>query len=63
MLMLEDIISAVALMLVLEGIMPFVIPSRWRSMVGIMATMPDQNMRVVGLLSMLTGLCLLILSQ
>lgn len=61
--MLEDIIRAVALMLVLEGIVPFVMPNRWRSIVGIMATMPDQNMRVFGLLSMLIGLCLLIFSQ
>ncbi|MDG1165434.1 MAG: DUF2065 domain-containing protein [Porticoccaceae bacterium] len=58
--MLEDIGRAVGLMLVFEGIMPFLSPSRWRNMAEVLATADDKSMRLIGLLSMLLGLGLLI---
>ena len=58
--MLEDIGRAVGLMLVFEGIMPFLSPSRWRNMAEVLATAGDKSMRLIGLLSMLLGLGLLI---
>jgi uncharacterized protein YjeT (DUF2065 family) len=53
--MLTDIATAICLMLVLEGIMPFLSPARWRKMVVMMATVDDKSMRRVGLLSMAIG--------
>ncbi|MDG1311962.1 MAG: DUF2065 domain-containing protein [Porticoccaceae bacterium] len=58
--MLEDIGRAVGLMLVFEGIMPFLSPSRWHNMAEVLATADDKSMRLIGLLSMLLGLGLLI---
>lgn len=53
--MLTDIATAICLMLVLEGMMPFLSPARWRKMVVMMATVDDKSMRRVGLLSMAIG--------
>lgn len=46
-------------MLVLEGIIPFLYPRRWREMVSMLAQISDRQMRVMGLVSMLIGTCLL----
>lgn len=58
--MLEEIVRALGLMLVFEGIIPFLSPNRWRDMAASLANVDDRAMRSVGLLSMLIGLCLLI---
>ena len=58
--MLDDIGRAVGLMLVFEGIMPFLSPSRWRNMAQTLAVVDNKSMRLIGLLSMLLGLGLLI---
>jgi uncharacterized protein YjeT (DUF2065 family) len=42
-------------MLVLEGIMPFLAPSRWRNMAALLAQIDDRSMRRMGLVSMLLG--------
>ena len=57
--MVEDIGRAVALMLVFEGILPFVAPKRWREMAKMLATIDDRSMRSIGLFSMVGGLLLL----
>jgi uncharacterized protein YjeT (DUF2065 family) len=44
-----DFWAALALVLVLEGLIPFVSPGGYRSMVQQMASMPDQILRYVGL--------------
>lgn len=48
-------------MLVLEGIIPFLYPKRWREMVSMLAEISDKQMRIVGLASMLVGTGLLYL--
>ena len=58
--MLEDIGRAVGLMLVFEGIMPFLSPRRWRNMAQVLATVDERSTRLIGLFSMLIGLGLLI---
>lgn len=50
---------AISLMLVLEGIIPFLQPARWRKMVAWLATIDDRTMRLLGFTSMLTGTILL----
>lgn len=59
--MLEDIIRAVGLMLVFEGIMPFLAPKRWRNMAKTLGKVDESAMRLIGLFSMLLGLLLLFL--
>ncbi|MGK0444186.1 MAG: hypothetical protein ACJA1U_001117 [Bermanella sp.] len=57
----QQFLIAFSLVLVLEGIIPFLYPGRWRRMVVQIATMDDRTMRIVGLLSMLCGVGLLII--
>ena len=52
---------AFALIFVVEGMMPFLAPGRWRRMVQVMADLDDRTMRSMGLFSMLLGLGLLYL--
>ena len=58
--MLDDVGRAIGLMLVFEGIMPFLAAKRWRNMAQVLATIDDRSMRIIGLLSMLGGLALLV---
>lgn len=50
---------ATALMLVIEGIMPFANPSAFRRALIQISTMPDTQLRWIGLISMLIGLAIL----
>ena len=50
-----DLARAFCLMLVLEGIMPFLSPCRWRNMASLLAQVDDRSMRIMGLFSMLLG--------
>ena len=59
--MKTSLLAALALMLVLEGILPFLAPSLWRDTFRKMTEMSDGQLRFVGLTSMLGGLLLLYL--
>ncbi|AFV00207.1 hypothetical protein M5M_15370 [Simiduia agarivorans SA1 = DSM 21679] len=48
-------------MLVIEGIIPFLNPGRWRSLVATLAVVSDRQLRIMGLASMLLGAGLLYL--
>lgn len=56
-----DILSAFGLMLVIEGIMPFVLPAKWRAMMFMAISQTNRSLRVMGLSSMLVGLVVLLL--
>ncbi|WP_456414214.1 DUF2065 domain-containing protein [Thiolapillus sp.] len=57
----QDLWAAFALMLVLEGILPFLNPQRFRNMLRMLDEMDDAMVRRIGLASMLVGLGLLYL--
>lgn len=59
--MWETLLAAVALMLVLEGVIPFLYPSKWRNLVATLAQIDDRQLRIMGLVSMLLGVGLLYL--
>ncbi len=59
--MWADLGAAVALLLVIEGIMPFVSPRLMRQAMEMMMAMDDRAMRIGGLVSMLSGVALLYL--
>lgn len=59
--MWHDLAVAVCLMLVIEGIIPFVAPQRWRKLLLALDQIDDSTMRMIGLGSMLTGTALLLL--
>ena len=52
-------LMAFALMLILEGLFPFVSPGRWRETFRKITQMTDGQIRFVGLSSMIVGLLLL----
>jgi uncharacterized protein YjeT (DUF2065 family) len=57
--MLEYWLAALGLMLVLEGIMPFLFPGIWRETLSRLVQFGDGQMRFVGLVLMLSGLLLI----
>lgn len=59
----QQLLIALSLMLVLEGIVPFLYPQRWRKLVHRLAEVNDQQLRITGLLSMLAGVALLYLTR
>ena len=54
-------LMAFALMLVIEGVLPFLAPSVWRDTFRRITQMTDGQIRFFGLTSMLVGLLLLLL--
>lgn len=50
-----ELLSAVALMMIIEGIIPFLSPKRYKSTLQKMISMPESSLRTVGLGLMLVG--------
>ena len=46
---------ALCLVLVIEGIVPFLYPGRWKELVSMLAEIDDQTMRLAGFSSMVIG--------
>ena len=59
--MLDWVWGALALMLVFEGLLPFLSPTAWRRMFERALKLSDGQIRFMGLSSMLVGLLLLLL--
>lgn len=57
------LLAAFGLMLVFEGLLPFVAPQAWRDTFRRMIQLKDGQLRFVGLMSILGGLLLLFLSH
>jgi uncharacterized protein YjeT (DUF2065 family) len=57
------LLMAVALMLVIEGLFPFLAPSAWRETFRRLMQLSDGQIRFFGLTSMLAGLILLFLAR
>ena len=53
--------AALGLMLVFEGIMPFLSPEKWRKMANYLSCQSDKYLRIMGLILMLVGLGILII--
>ena len=60
--MSDSLLMAIALMLVLEGVLPFVFPALWREIFRRATEMSDGQLRFLGITSMLSGLLLLYLA-
>jgi uncharacterized protein YjeT (DUF2065 family) len=58
--MAEVLIGAMALMLIAEGLLPFLSPRRWRAVFERAVQMSDGQIRFIGLLSLLAGLALML---
>lgn len=56
-------LPALALMLVMEGVLPFIAPAAWREAFLRMTQFNDGQLRFMGLTSMLAGLLILWLTR
>ena len=61
--MVHGLLGALALMLIIEGLLPFISPRSWRQVFERAVQMSNGQLRFLGLTSMLLGLILLLLWQ
>ena len=59
----NTLLTAFALMLVIEGVLPFLVPAMWRETFRKLSEMSDGQIRFIGLTSMLAGLLLLYVAR
>lgn len=59
----KAVLAALALMLILEGTLPFLAPQAWREVLRKILAMTDGQIRFLGLSSMIVGLMLLYFSR
>ncbi|TAM09416.1 MAG: DUF2065 domain-containing protein [Nevskiaceae bacterium] len=57
--MWADILRALALVLVLEGLMPFLVPQRFREAMARLQGLDDRALRTVGFVCLLVGVLVL----
>ena len=55
------LLVAIALVFIIEGMLPFISPHRWRNMLAVANQMEDRVIRNIGLGSMLFGVLVLYL--
>lgn len=56
---LDNIVFIIAIVMVFEGILPFLAPQQWKRMLFLILTVDDKKLRRVALASMLIGVFLL----
>ena len=61
--MSNTLLTAFALLLVIEGVLPFLVPTLWRDTFRRLTEMSDGQIRFIGLTSMLAGLLLLYIAR
>ena len=59
--MLQYWLLGLAMMMVIEGLLPFVFPELWRETFRKLVTLTDGQLRFIGLTSMVSGLLMLYL--
>jgi uncharacterized protein YjeT (DUF2065 family) len=57
--MLQDLLTAFALVLIIEGMMPGLAPLKWQNFLQEISRMNPRTIRAVGVVSMLAGALLL----
>jgi uncharacterized protein YjeT (DUF2065 family) len=58
-----DLMLAIALLLVMEGLLPFAAPALWRDAFKRAIELSDGQLRFIGAVSMLCGLALLLITR
>ncbi len=60
---MEDLITVLGLLLVLEGLPYFAFPETFKTWIARMLEIPESRLRVYGLISMMIGLFLIFLAR
>lgn len=61
--MSTNLLTALGLMLILEGVLPLIAPQSWRETFKRMIAFNDGQLRFIGLFSMMGGLLLIYLTK
>ncbi len=61
--MSDSLFTALALLLVLEGVLPFLVPGVWRDAFRKLTELTDGQLRFMGLTSMVVGMLMLFLAR
>ena len=61
--MWKILLTALALVFIIEGLLPFLLPGLWRDTFRRLTEMSDGQLRFIGLTSMLAGLLLLFIAR
>lgn len=61
--MMSTLLTAVALVLIIEGLLPFLSPGIWRETFRRITELSDGQIRFIGLTSMISGVLLLFLMR
>lgn len=59
--MLETLLTAIALVFILEGLMPFALPHFWKKVMSEAVAQSENVLRVMGLISIAIGMILLLI--
>lgn len=59
--MSQEVLIAACLVLVIEGMLPFLVPQLWRDAMSKVIALDNRSLRIMGLSSMLMGTILLYL--
>ncbi|MBO1924042.1 MULTISPECIES: DUF2065 domain-containing protein [Thiomicrorhabdus] len=59
--MLETLLAAIALVFILEGLMPFAFPHFWKKVMSEAVMQPENVLRIMGLISIAIGMILLLI--
>jgi len=60
---MTTLLTALGLMLVIEGVLPLILPQAWRDTFSRMIALKDGQLRFVGLISIIGGALLIWLSK
>lgn len=58
-MMWQTFLMALCLVMVIEGILPFLAPRAWREAMQTASALSDKKLRIIGLISMLSGVLML----
>jgi len=61
--MWDDLVRAIALVLVIEGMLPFLSPEGWRQAMIQAGRLSDKTLRIIGLASMVVGVLVLYMTR
>lgn len=53
--MFGELIIACGLVLIIEGLLPALMPGRWKEMIGQFALLPERTIRIGGIVMLLAG--------
>ena len=56
----NELLAALAIVCIIEGVIPFISPTRMRRLLGMMSAMGERELRLMGFFSILVGLLILL---